>query len=288
MRHLHTLFLVLTAHAVHVAIGHSPVEERDAPEHSLIEARATTLSTEDVDVSLMMPFQPWPGFFEGKTTFSSRSLLKRSPEGVGICRAHSRYIQRERRHLGHYKQVKAWCQTEDPTRRRYLVDCKQKGFYPWTDIEANGLFGRCREGTMCMAFQGASPYDGEPATDINCVDLATIREYAVDATRLQSTEVCSVNYVNKDSEKHTVKMALETNVFDSSKTQQIAPANIYYKLDGKRFGAGRAHDATVGSGIVEVVYGSKLQACVDGMPGQILWAVVGMTALLFLDHGGKS
>lgn len=287
MLHFFILLLVLAAHIFHFALGQIPIEERAALGQGPVEERGEAPTTDEVLLSLFPPFEPWPGFFEGRVSFSSRSvsirsLQKRGPESLAVCRRIE--VPEFRRHLGYYKHFEAWCDATDPVKKKFRVTCKQRG-----DIWLNTLMvaarpGECEDDTMCLQFRGNSEFDGSPASDINCVKRATIRQWVVDTTKATIREICSAFYRNDVKDKLPVKMALQTNVLDSKQLEFISPANVFYKLDGNKIGGSRAHDAIVGSGIVEVPPGSALQACVEAVPGQILWAVVGLTALL-IDTG---
>lgn len=291
MPQFRTLMLALAAQAVYVALCLSPIRERAAPIQSPIEKRDQSLSTDDVQLSFIPPFEPWPGFFEGKGSFSSRglperNLQKRGPETQAVCAKTK--VPRERERFGFFKHSEAQCDRNDPIRKKFKVDCLQLGDAQNGNMFLRGLDGECEGDTVCIEFRGFDQVSGRPSKDINCVDRDTIRQWAIDSTKAQTKEVCSPSYLNNVKGGNTVKMALQVNVLDSKQLENISPADVFYTLDGKKIGAERAHDALVGSGIVEVPHGSKIRACVEAIPGQILWAVVGLTALLIENGQGST
>ena len=106
-----------------------------------------------------------------------------------------------------------------------------------------------------------------------------MRQWYIDAQKSDSGTACGPSYWNNVKGK-SVKMALQTNVVDSQKENRIAPNEVHYLLDGKtKIGVGRASDPDVGSGIINVAPGAKVQACVTPEAGQNLWAFVALTAL---------
>lgn len=198
MRHFCTVLLALAAHAVHVALGHGRIEERDM-----------SMSSMDVEISHIRPFEPWPGFFEGKTYFESRSLQKRSRESQNVCARLAAGLPVERQPLGFPKQSKAWCEKDDPIKKKFWVVCAQEGrgalgTHIWRAIE-----GKCEGDTMCIDFRHSLNEFGQRSQDVDCVSRDDIRQWAIDASRAQQAEICSPSYVNNVKGKQKVKMALQ-------------------------------------------------------------------------------
>lgn len=279
------LQLSLLAFAAHAAPGYESSLHAEN-----IQERAINNTTELVDLSLIEPFEPWPGYFNGTpSAFSSRSLdpeaaiEKRStvqkgefvdvPVSVEACKNIWPSPQNQGWQFGG-----ATCDRQNPNGNGYTHDCTAKADF---FNRLAGLTKECAEGLSCMEFHGRDAMDS-PTYDISCVGTQTMREWTIDAIDLQHAEVCSVHYANKHKNGEYVNMSLQTNVLDSAKLNRIEPANIYYKLGNSDapIGTSRVFDADVGSGIVTVPHGDSIQACVKTQLGQKIIAIVGLTALM--------
>lgn len=293
MRHFYTLLLAFATYAFHIALGYGLVEERappgfmsverrdQTPSASLVEARDQTLSANEVDLSLIQLFEPWPGYFLGKGSLLSRGLHesaeKRGPESDEIC-----LLREPLAGSMMWKPSKARCDIIDPLKKRFFVDCE----VPGTLAQSWDHPGHCRGDTMCIEFQASSTTWGYNM-DINCRSRDVIRQWAIDASDVDGKGLCSPAYANKDKSKKAMKMSLQTNVMDRNKENYVSPDEVYYEMDGKRIGNHKKRNGIVESGLVRVPWGSRIKASITPSKGQVVTVIVALTALILAQERNR-
>lgn len=287
MHRLHILFLAFITYALHIALGYDPIEGRVLSGSISVQARDQTLSANEVDLGLIEPFEPWPGYFQGKGSLSSRSLnhriQKRSPEANMICRRLDVPAGSDE----YWTPNKACCDTTDPIKKRFLVNCQHPNVRGGGQMYVSDLEGRCQGNTMCVEFLTASSR-GISTTDISCQSRDKIRQWAIDAAEAEAKEgICSPSYVNRAKTREDLRMTLQTNVLDKENKYYVSPSEVFYKMDWKRIGHHRAHNGIVGSGVLRVPWGSGVVACVTPDKGQLLTAFVTLTAMMFVNDGKR-
>lgn len=268
MRSLYRLLLALAAPA---ALG------------LVLEERDETLNGTEVDLSTIAPFEMYPGFIKSNGAaappsargLEAQRLQKRGFEASAVCAA----IKYESPRSWGWMWKEAYCTRPMTKIDHFRVDCMGRADH--TEI-VYGVKSRCGGNRVCTEFYG---YNGAgiQARDIYCAERKTLRQWAIDSTKTLNQEACSPNYVNKvEGHKH-VQMALEVNVLDSTQSERISPNRVYYTLDGKAVGNERSNDASVGSGVLDIPWGGRVQACVQAKTGQELWAMSTMTGLSVLS-----
>lgn len=255
MHFLNIVFLALGAHAVP---GHLFTAERRDDD--------ITLSGKEVNISDIVPFEPYPGYFKGQGA-PSGSLL-----AIDACRL----IRPD----GDWLVKQATCNRASGRLNPFNADCAAKADHAKISTRPDNP---CGQGQLCMEYHGVNQLH-EGAWDVTCVSYQTLRQWVVNTTYNTQDPQCSPYFRNDIEEKKPVNISIQVNVLDSTKVERISPEKIYFQTDvDTNIGVERLWDGVVGSGIITVPHGQGVRACVKAIGGQIIWAYANIVGLTVLD-----